>query len=314
MSAHQRRVVLLGPQPEYATLKVAISEMGLRGTVALITAGWETEEGDDLALKQAVGIESVNLNLFARTEKLFADDPELIETLRRRQDDFRLLRDAYKDRLNSLLKAARQMLRREDSVVKFDEERESAIGMVRQLDHEYFVRTSEVHRWYEGILDTPQRHFVREHRERLREVLDNASAILISGGHVAIILNRLRIFGVLDVRPDLPVIAWSGGAMALAKKIVFFHDSPPQGAGNAELLRAGMNEFDDLLPLPHARSRLKLQDQTRVALFARRFNHQRCVVFDERTILDRVNGNWRTRGSTTADQLSDSGNLVEVKS
>lgn len=314
MCAHQRRVVLLGPQPEYATLKVAVSELGLHGTVALITAGWETEEGDDHTLKQAVGIESVNLNLFARTEKLFADDPELIETLRRRQDDFRLLRDAYKARLGSLLIAARRILRREDSVVKFDAERESAIGMVRQLDREYFARTSEVHQWYEGILNTPQRHFVREHREQLQEILSNVSAILISGGHVAIILNRLRIFGVLDVCPDLPVIAWSGGAMALAKQIVFFHDSPPQGPGNAELLRAGMNEFDDILPLPDARSRLKLQDQTRVALFARRFNHQRCVVFDERTIMDRVDGNWKTRGSAAVDQLSDSGNLEEVKS
>ena len=37
-----------------------------------------------------------------------------------------------------------------------------------------------------------------------------------------------------------PVFAWSAGAMALGERIVLFHDTPPQGAGNAEVLETGL--------------------------------------------------------------------------
>lgn len=80
--------------------------------------------------------------------------------------------------------------------------------------------------------------------------------------------------------------------MALADQIVLFHDSPPQGPGDPEVLRAGMAQFQDILPLPDARNRLNLSDKTRVALFSRRFNRYNCVVFDEHTLLDRENGHW----------------------
>ena len=98
------------------------------------------------------------------------------------------------------------------------------------------------------------------------------------------------------MRPDLPIIAWSGGAMAFADQIVFFHDSPPQGPGDAEVLRAGMGLFHDVLPLPDANTRLNLDDRARVELFARRFDRCHCVIFDERTILERKHGDLATKG------------------
>jgi hypothetical protein len=301
---------LLGPQPRYASLKTALSRLDLPAPVALITAGWETDEQEDYELKEAIGVGSINLKLFNRTEQLFADDPGLIQTLQARQDELRHLRDAYNVRLNHLLKAARQMIRRKDELIDLGPEQESAIEMVRQLDRQYFVRTSQIIDDYEKRLQLANRPLVAAHRREVWELLKRVSAILISGGHVGIILNRLKIFGILESHQDLPIIAWSGGTMALADQVVFFHDSPPQGAGNPELLRAGMGLFHDLLPLPDAVNRLNLGDQARVELFARRFESFDCVLFDETTILERKNGSWLSTGADSANRLGMTGHVV----
>lgn len=306
----QRRLFLLGPQPDYSTLQKAIDRIDLRA-LALITAGWQTDEQQDHDVKRAAGGPCINLHLFARTEQLFAEDRELIQKLRDRQDELRHLRNVYNERLSHLLKAARQVIRRQSDHVDLDVERESAIEMVRQLDRQYYVRTSQIIDRYENILRIAERPLVVAHREEIADILSHTSALVITGGHVAIILNRLRIFGVLDVNPTLPIVAWSGGTMALAEQVVFYHDSPPQGPGNPEVLRAGMGEFADILPLPHADSRLKLGDRTRVELFARRFERFNCVLFDEHTILERVDGHWASVGQNPARRLDRDGCVVE---
>ena len=309
----QRHLFLLGPQSGYRSLRTAIDQEGVAGPVALITAGWETDEHEDQELKQAIGLPSVNLQLFARTEQLFKDDPQLIQTLRDRQDELRHLRNAYNDRLDHLLKAARQIIRRQEDLIDLDAERESAIEMVRQLDRQYFVRTSQIVDRYEEIIQTGTRPLVAAHRNELAEILSHVHAIVISGGHVAIILNRLKIFGILEMRPELPIFSWSGGAMALADQVVLFHDSPPQGAGNPEVLRAGMGLFQDILPLPDGRSRLNLRDTARVELFSRRFQQFDCVIFDSETILERQNGNWTLANGDSQTCLGDCGKVVSFQ-
>ena len=62
---------------------------------------------------------------------------------------------------------------------------------------ESVARTNAVLDQYEKILETDRRPAVRRHREQIAKQLRDANAILIAGGHVAIILNRLKIFGVL---------------------------------------------------------------------------------------------------------------------
>ncbi len=305
-----RRLILLGPQPNYETLKQAIDRLNVDGAVALITAGWEEDEDQDRAVHDALPVHAINLNLFARSERLFAEDQVLIQRLQNRQDELRCLRDVYRTRLESGLHAARTLLRRNgDQPIDLEPERESTIDQLRQIDRQYFVRTSQICDRFEQELQTAQRHSVGAHRHELAHQLNEVQAVIISGGHAAIILNRLRIFGILDLVPDLPIIAWSGGAMALADQIVFFHDSPPQGPGNPEVLRAGMGVFQQILPLPDARHRLNLSDRTRVALFARRFETYACMVFDEQTLLDRENGQWSNVSSSV--QLSADGSLRE---
>lgn len=308
-----RRLILLGPQPAYQSLRSAIERLKISDPVAIITAGWQEVESDErqtAPLQEALPAGSFNLNLFQRTEDLFGTDPELIEKLRERQDELRLLRDVYRIRLEQTLEAARRVLKQPETNIDFKPERESAIETVRQLDREYFGRTGEICDRWESVLDTPARAEVIRHRQEIQQMLDGASAIVISGGHAAIILNRLRIFGILETHQHLPIVAWSGGTMALADQIVFFHDSPPQGRGDAEVLRAGMSLFDRFLPLPDARHRLRLDDPLRVGLFSRRFDDYQCVVFDDQTIMDRNQGKWWV--SSDSQRLTQDGQLVQV--
>ena len=289
----KRRLILLGPQPEFTTLKSALERLAARGPAALITAGWQEDESDDRALREILPPSSRNLNLFQRSESLFERDSELISVLKTRQDDLRALRDAYRMRLESSLEAARKMvsLQSEESF-DYRPEYDSAIEQLRQLDRQYLVRTTQICDACDQKLDIPNRPEVLKHRNQVQSILEQSECLVISGGHVAIILNRLRLFGVLDLNPQLPIIAWSAATMALADQILLFHDHPPQGKGNPEVLRAGEGLYHELLPLPDARHRLDLDDELRVSLLARRFVPYECVELNPLSILDRDQGRW----------------------
>jgi hypothetical protein len=129
---------------------------------------------------------------------------------------------------------------------------------------------------------------------------------------VVSLLNRMRLFqldALLTSLPRrLPVFAWSAGAMAITERVVLFHDSPPQGAGNAEVLGPGLGLVPGIVVLPHARRRLRLDDPERVSLFARRFKPDLCVPLDEgdRVVWD--DRSW-TAGPTTR-RLLPSGEVV----
>ena len=80
--------------------------------------------------------------------------------------------------------------------------------------------------------------------------------MLIAGGHVAVLVNRLRLFGMRALLGHKPIAAWSAGAMALTTRVLLFHDRPPQGAGNAEIFEHGLDLVPDAVFLPHAATRL----------------------------------------------------------
>ncbi len=302
---NHRRLTLLGPQPVYESLRAALQRNGLEGTVALITAGWEEAEGEDEQLVHALPNAVVNLRLFRRTELLFAEDPPVIQLLQKRQDELRHLRDIYRMRVSYLLRATKKITVASSELVDFQPELESSLEMLRQLDREYFLRTCQVCDRYDTEIDFDNRTSVQRHRHELNQILGSVSAILVAGGHSAIILNRLRIFSILEMHPQLPVVAWSGGAMALAAQMVFFHDRLPQGDNNPEVLRAGAGILGRVLPFPDARNRLQLDDPQRMSVLARRFGDFSCVLLDENDWVQRIDGIW-SAGDTTV-QLSRDG-------
>jgi hypothetical protein len=110
----------------------------------------------------------------------------------------------------------------------------------------------------------------------------------------------------------VPIVAWSAGAMALSERVVLFHDSPPQGEGNPEVLESGLGLVRQVLPFPHARRRLKLKDPIRVSLLARRFAPKLCVAMERGSKLERRNGLWTANAGT--QRFADTGHLVEFAS
>ena len=276
------RVVLLGPQRLHPTIGEEVAAAGLpTGPLAVVTAGWQEREGEDQELRADLAPDVLNLGLYSRGEVLAKADPEYFKLHRARQDRLRTLQRFHRRRLGPALSACRSFLSQKGPAALLEPEREDAIQAVRALDQHHLRRVrSEMAEFEERVRPGEREHIARQ-RAEVAAVLQGCAALLIAGGHVAVLLNRLELFGVPPVLGERPVFAWSAGAMALTERVVLFHDSPPQGAGDPEILGRGLGLVPDVVVLPGARHRLRLTDPARVALLARRFAPARCVPLDE---------------------------------
>lgn len=302
--------VLLGPQRHDPTLREELSRYGIPGPVATITAGWQEREAEDEELQEHLGLPSINLRLHARSDDVYQRDPDLFEAHRAKQDALRQIQSLYRRRLAHALAAARELGQASAAPDLIEDERAAAILALRLVDKQHLARTRKVQREFEETIRPAARPAVEHHYRELRSILDRCYGLLIAGGHVASLLNRMRLFGLggllTSLRRPLPIFAWSGGAMAITERVVLFHDSPPQGPGNAEILGEGLGLVRRVVVLPHATHRLQLDDRSRVSLFARRFKPDRCITLDqgERTAWD------GRRFKTTARRLMPDGEVI----
>ena len=294
------QVVLLGPQRFRPSLRDTVRSLGVEGPVAVVTAGWQERESEDKELEAHLDCEVVDLLLYHRYDDVLSRDPELRAALRERQNRLKELQELYRLRLGHMLQAARELMAREGRGLFLREQRQAAIRAVRTLDRQHLRRLSRIHEEFAWQWQPAERAPVAHHRRQLAGMLGRASVLAIAGGHVSVLLNRLRLFDLLPLVAGRPIVAWSAGAMALADRVVLFHDSPPQGAGNAEVLDRGLGWCRGIVPLPHARRRLRLDDPVRVALFARRFSPSTCVILDETARLAWDGERWRAAPGTRA--------------
>ncbi len=280
-----RKVVFLGPQRLAPMVGDVAERLGITGKAAIITAGWQDREPEDGELRSALRLPAVNLRLHERWHQVELEDPGLFAAHRRRQDQLRALEDLYDDRLRHTMAAAREMLAHPGPTALLDPERASAVAAVRGLDEHHLQRVAEIHAAWHDEFDARRHPALQRQRAEVQGLLDECSVIAVAGGHVGVLLNRLRIFGLDDALWRKDVLAWSGGAMVLTERLVLFHDRPPQGAGNAEVFEHGFGLVSGVVCLPHARRRLELRDPVRVALMARRLSPARAIAFDERSWL-----------------------------
>lgn len=291
MSSHPlapRRLALLGPQSVVRTVPAVVRELGLDGCdVATITAGWEERERDDADLDRDLGGCSRNLALFPRAEDVFQRDKELRRAMYKRYDRMNEQALFYRAQLAPLMAALRQIEQRiAAGEGHLAAERANAVHLLQELDAHRLRVVDELDAEVFVGLAPHQRHEVARHREELRRILDGVGGVLIAGGHVGILVNRLRLFGVLELARDLPLIAWSGGAMVLTERVVLFHDHPPEARGfhgggvDPEVHVRGLGLARGVIVLPHASKRLDLVDAARVAAFAARFSGAACLAFD----------------------------------
>lgn len=304
-------VTLLGPQFREPNLRYALRELGLAGPLVVITAGWQEREGENDELADHVGEPVADLALYERTEHVFARDRELQVAHRRRQARLSETQDLYRMRLEHAKDAVRELLALDGDPELLRSSRRAALGALRALDREHLRAIEREHATFRRECRPQQRASVVHHIDEIRKLIEPAAAVLIAGGHVAVLVNRLRLFDLKRLIGHKPVIAWSAGAMAIAGRIVLFHDHPPQGAGNAEVFDSGLGFLPDVVPLPHAQTRLALHDHERLALFARRFAPAQCVTLDHGSLL-----HWRgatLRRCANTWRLSRQGALAEIR-
>ncbi|MGE3174134.1 MAG: hypothetical protein AB7O97_16015 [Planctomycetota bacterium] len=286
-----RRAVVLGPQRHVPRVRPAVQHLCGPDTrpVAFVSAGWEEREPEDTEFREHLTRPILNLEIWGRVERIFERDPELLDAMRRRHDTLRRVQELYRLRLEGLVAAALELLRRDGDRALLDPEREAAIAMVQTLDREHVARVAAIHGEFDERWRPQQRDAVAAHRRELAGMLDGAACLCIAGGHVGVLLHRLQLFDLLGLWGDRPIVAWSAGAMVLCERVVLFHRD--HGAVDTEVMEAGLGILRGLVPLPHARRRLDLRDRCALQLMARRFAPDRCVLLDDGNRID-----WDGRG------------------
>lgn len=304
-------VVFLGPQFKDPNLAEVLRHLGIDGPLVSISAGWQEREGEIDELRGHVRLPVTDLALYARAEWVFAEDSELHAAYRQRQSRLRELQDLYRLRLEHAKDAARELVLRKGDPDLLRRAQRSAMHALHRLDREHLTAIEREHANFRRDLRPQQRASVVPHIQELRQLIESAAAVLVAGGHVAVLANRLRLFDLKRLLAGRTLLAWSAGAMALSDCIVLFHDHPPQGAGNAEVFDAGLGLQSGVVALPHAQSRLALHERARIAMFARRFAPAQCLTLDHGSLL-----HWRAEklaGSSHSWRLSRQGILEEVR-
>lgn len=277
--------VLLGPQNPVPNLRQAIEAINAIEPIVVITAGWRDSEGEIDEMREIAGRPLEDLMLYHRAEEIFARESALLELQRERQDKLTELQKLYRIRLAPTISAARKLMRTRADPELLRLEQRAAITQLRALDLHHLRRIRGIHQNFNrrrAGLDVPQA--VAE-RDKVHRLIEQAGLVLIAGGHVAVLLNRIRLFGLDQLLAQKPVIAWSAGAMAMSERIVLFHHAAPQGKRDAELLDAGLGIVRRRVLLPHASTRLDWQNHRRIALFSRRFSPAVCCTLDNGSMI-----------------------------
>ncbi len=307
----KRSIWLLGPQYHAPFLDEILASLELaEGPIAVVTAGWQEREGEDAELDKHLGGRSLDLELYRRADRVFRSDPELTEAHREMQRQLRELTRLYDMRLSYMKEVVLSLLRDSADRHLLDPELEHAVSQVRDLDSWQLKRIVDIRGEFEEQFRPLERESVVREREEVGGIMESAAALVITGGHVAVLLNRLRLFGMGELARSAPIIAWSAGAMALTERVVLFHDHPPQGTGNAGIMEKGLGICPRLVALPDGRKRLALADRHRVSFFAKRFEPDACVVMGDGDAISFDGERWRA--IRPAQRLGASGEIETV--
>jgi hypothetical protein len=313
------RVILLGPQRR-PTVEHVVQSLGLAGPFATVTAGWQEREPDDNELSALLGGRDVNLELYRRWLDVQERDPEYAAASRALEAILAELQDLYLLRLDYALQAVYALQHRaaSDELDGTMAERVAspvgeAVAAVRSLDASHLQHVNEVRGEFFDRLRPHDRPVIASHRAAVAGLLGSAAALVVAGGHVGVLAEVLHLFNAAAALRS-PVIAWSAGAMAMADRIVLFGDRSPQGPGHPEVYGSGLSVVREVVPLPHARARLLLDDAPRMAVFARRFAPARCVPLEPGTRVELSDGDGLPAGSLPAGTrvLGEDGHVTPV--
>ncbi len=281
------RTLLLGPQRFKQTATAALRSLDTDGPVAVINSGWEEREDEVSELDTALDGRAHHLRLYHRMLDVLEKDRRFAASALAFRDRHERLLSIYRLRLQYALDGAYAVQRRllADGDDTAYGALDDAIEVVRHVDDWYLARLGALYDDGDLVERAATSGVIGWHRGEIEAALAAAAAVVLPGGNVGTLLRTLRLFSI-DPAPGLPVIAWSAGAMALTEEVVLFHDHGPQGASETELFDRGLARVSGVVALPHARTRLRLEDKPRSAILARRFGDRHCLLLDEGVILD----------------------------
>ena len=279
---YEGTVVLLGPQPrDFSDLAAAVEDLQFDGPIALITAGWQENEGDYGAIREALDHELINLSLYDRSEEVAVDAKDFVSAWGKRQKHLRRLQQFYRLRLDAIDDAHNSIAVRHITTEFLEEQLEITVAQLRHLDEDHLTRCARRRACFAEEWPIENVDSLVSHRRQIAEELDKCGAMILAGGHVVALLNRLRLFDVFSSWKERPIIAWSAGAMVLTERIVLFHDSPPFGKNLAQLLDVGFGFCPGLVALPDLSNRVHLDEQAGIGRFARRMAPAHCIGLDQ---------------------------------
>ncbi len=302
---------LLGPQRPTVNLDLPFKTLDDEQPVAVVSAGWQDAEGDIDDVGEVVQRPLVDLRLYQRAGEVLSSEARLQEIYRERQDRLQELQRLYRLRLRQSMLAARSLLRAEGDPAILKHEQRHAISQQRALDRHHLQRICAIHNEFDSRIANDHPPILREHSAEIADVFSRCETVIITGGNVAVLLNRLRLFDLGPMLAQKNIVAWSAGAMVLADKVVLFHDNTSQGIRDAEVFDSGLGIVNEFVFLPDAKHRLMLSDKIRVALLCRRFAPAACLALDSGSLLRYENG--RIAAAEGVRRLSRSGALRKVR-
>lgn len=273
--------VLLGPQSPLPNIAEAVGSSGLPdGPLAVISAAWQEAEGDIDDIRNLLGREAEDLYLYRRGEELMGGDSGLAAAARLRQDKLVDQQRMYRMRLKQLSIAARHMLDAKGDSEMIASEQRHAIAQLRALDRHHLHRTESIWRDFVNAYSFDSYPILARHAREVGDIIGRCAGVVITGGNVAVLMNRMRLFGVDKLLRGCNLVAWSAGAMVLSERIVLFHDRSPEGRRDAEVLGAGCGVIPGHVFLPNTQQRLRTGDRLRIGLLCRRFSPDACIALD----------------------------------
>jgi len=283
-----RTIAVLGPQGTTPDVGEVIRDLAIEGQVALVRAGYQERESDDADLVKALGVPAVNLTLHARGNEVFKAASDFTAAYTARQQRLRYMQGFYRTRLDGIEAAARTISLRYVDPDLLEQEEKVSVDQYRHMDNDHIERCQAVKATFDRAWPADKVDVLTKHRREVRELIEKSSALVIAGGHIASLLNRLQLFDVLGAVGEKPIIAWSAGAMVLTDRIVLFHDFPPYGSDIAQVLDTGFGLIPGYVILPDAKRRIDLTAHAGIQRFARRMAPSTCVAMDhgERMLFD----------------------------
>ena len=146
--------ILLGPQRHVPIVRPAVESLVARDVrpLAVVTAGWEERENEDQELRDHVQRPVQNLEIWARVERIFERDRELLSAMRQRHDTLRRVQELYRLRLHGAMEATKELFRRPGDDLWTTAERHDALVMLQGIDSQHVERVAQVHAEFEQLL------------------------------------------------------------------------------------------------------------------------------------------------------------------